>query len=176
MLNSFCYFIHCIKEDMKAHGVCNPLIILLPGDKSNILQFQFYMRTLEFISKFKIFILLSILFKFLYIKKGEQLGFSIPINVFGPGLWIVHKGTIVVSSDAKIGKNCRIHVCVNIGKNPLGNKNAPVIGDNCYIGPGAKIFGDIRIGDNSIIGANAVVNKSFVSNSKLIGVPAKRSS
>jgi serine O-acetyltransferase len=168
------YLIYCIKQDMRAHGVSNLLLIFLPSDKSNILQYQVYMRILEFLIKHKSLFFFTILFKFLYIKKGEQLGFSIPINVFGPGLWIVHKGTIVVNSDAKVGRNCRLHVCVNIGKNPLGNNNAPVIGDNCYIGPGAKIFGDITIGDNSFIGANAVVNKSILGGGKIVGVPAKR--
>lgn len=49
----------------------------------------------------------------------------------------------------------------------------PVIGDNCYIGPGAKLFGDIRIGNNVAIGANSVVNKSFEDNVTIAGVPAK---
>ena len=50
---------------------------------------------------------------------------------------------------------------------------APVIGDNVYIGPGAKIFGDITIGNNVSIGANAVVNRSFPDNVIIAGVPAK---
>ena len=53
-----------------------------------------------------------------------------------------------------------------------GNK-APNIGDDCYIGPGAKIYGDIVLGDNIGIGANAVVNKSFSGNVTIAGMPAK---
>ena len=53
------------------------------------------------------------------------------------------------------------------------NKGAPVIGNNVYISPGAKLFGGIMIGDNVIIGANAVVNKSFPSNVVIAGCPAK---
>ncbi|WP_233265863.1 LbetaH domain-containing protein [Photobacterium damselae] len=174
MFTLFCVMIDSIKKDMAAHKINNLLYILLPNDKANILQFQIYMRLLEFIVNFRYLMPLYLIFKFLYLKKSEQLGFSIPINTFGAGLWIVHKGTIVVSSDAKIGSNCRIHVCVNIGKNPLGNDNAPKIGDNCYIGPGAKIYGDIYISDNTIIGANSVVNKSFYQPGKLLGIPAKR--
>jgi serine O-acetyltransferase len=50
----------------------------------------------------------------------------------------------------------------------------PRIGDNCYLGPGAKLFGAIVIGDNTVIGANAVVNKSFPNgNVTLGGVPAR---
>ncbi|MFA0116638.1 serine O-acetyltransferase [Vibrio breoganii] len=101
-----------------------------------------------------------------------KLSFSIPPNVFGPGLAIVHRGTIVVSGKAKIGEGCRIHVCVNIGTNP-NKEGAPKIGDNCYIGPGAKIYGNVTIGDNVKIGANSVVNKSFFDgNCTLVGIPA----
>lgn len=60
----------------------------------------------------------------------------------------------MVNKATEIGKNCRIHVGVNIG-----NQNGtPVIGDNVYIGPGVKMFGPITIGNNVTIGANAVVN------------------
>ena len=53
--------------------------------------------------------------KFRFHQLSLRLGFSIPINVFGPGLAIVHYGTIVVSNGAKIGANCRIHEGVTIG-------------------------------------------------------------
>ena len=109
-------------------------------------------------------------------KLGNRLGFSIPCNVFGPGLSIAHVGTIVVNHQARIGKNCRIHICVNIGASK-DNNEAPIIGDNAYIGPGAKLFGNIVLGDNVSIGANAVVNKSFPEgNCTLVGIPAKKTS
>lgn len=105
---------------------------------------------------------------------GVICGFEIPINVFGKGLSIAHKGTIIVNSHARIGENCRIHACVNIGTKPGVPDAAPTIGNNVYIGPGAKIYGNIRIGDDIVIGANSVVNKSFLDASQCIaGVPAK---
>ena len=62
---------------------------------------------------------------------------------------------------------------VNIGANG-GSMKAPQIGRDVYIGPGAVIFGDITIADGCYIGANAVVNKSFLEpNSVIVGVPAK---
>jgi serine O-acetyltransferase len=107
-------------------------------------------------------------------KQSLKLGFSIPENVFGPGLSIVHYGTIVINSNAKIGKNCRIHACTNIGASG-GKPEAPQIGDNVYIGPGAKIYGNINLANNIAISANAVVNKSFEEDGILLaGNPADR--
>ena len=98
-----------------------------------------------------------------------KLGLSIPKNVFGPGLCIVHYGTIVVSPKACIGENYRIFPSTSIGY----FNGAPTIGNNVYIGPWAKLFGEITIGDNVTIGANAVVNRSFPNNITVGGVPAK---
>lgn len=100
---------------------------------------------------------------------GMRLGFTIPKNVFGPGLCLVHVGPVIVSPKAKVGKNCRIHPGTCIG----ANYGVPVIGDNVYIGPGAKLYGDITIGNNVAIGANAVVNTSFGDNVTIGGIPAK---
>ncbi|MDD1700179.1 MAG: serine acetyltransferase [Methanoregula sp.] len=105
---------------------------------------------------------------------STKLGFSVGFNVFGPGLAIAHRGTLIVGS-ARIGANCRIHSCVNIGKQAGSQNKRPKIGNNVYIGPGAKIFGEIEIADNIAIGANAVVNKSFLEPGITIaGVPAKK--
>ena len=66
-----------------------------------------------------------------------------------------------------------MHACVNIGASN-GEKEAPQFGDNVYIAPGAKIFGNITIASNTAIGANAVVNKSFLEENTIIaGIPAK---
>ena len=118
--------------------------------------------------------------KLLLIHKHNKLaiktGWHIPPNVFGKGLAIVHIGPIIVSRLAKVGENCRIHVCTNIGNAPShGKDGTPVLGNNVYIGPGVKMFGPIIIGDNTAIGANAVVNKSFEQgNCTIAGVPAKK--
>lgn len=92
----------------------------------------------------------------------DKYNWTIPINVFGKGLQIPHSGTIVVSGHARIGDYCRIHVCTNIGWAPShGTDGAPVLGDRVYIGPGVVVFGAIKIGNDTAIGANSVVNKSF---------------
>lgn len=112
-----------------------------------------------------------VLAKYKFRKISVKLGFSIPINVFGPGLSLPHRGNIIVNPQTRIGENCRIHVGVNIGAH---HDKAPKIGNNVYIGPGAIIFGDIEIADNVSIGANATVNKSVLEpNSVVAGTPAK---
>ncbi len=111
--------------------------------------------------------------RFRFHRQSIKCGFTIPLNVFSPGLSIAHYGTIVVNSNAKIGKNCRIQEGVNIGSS--GSDKAPIIGDNVFIGSGAKIIGDIEIADNIAIGAGAVVVKSFKEDGITIaGVPAKK--
>lgn len=72
---------------------------------------------------------------------------------------------IVISQNAVIGKNCFISHQVTIG-NSMGK--APVIGDNVYIGPGAKLFGDIKIGNNVRIGANCSVFFDVPDNSTVV--------
>ncbi len=106
---------------------------------------------------------------------STRLGFTIPPNVFGPGLAIAHRGTIVVNSCARVGANCRIHVCVNIGSKAGTDLMAPEIGDDVYIGPGTMLFGSIRIADGIAIGANSVVNRSFEEpNITIAGAPARK--
>lgn len=92
---------------------------------------------------------------------GLLLGWDIPVNTFGPGLRINHYGLLVVNGNARIGRFCDIHQGVNIGQHGDRPDDVPTIGDNVWIGPGAKLFGRITIADEIAIGANAVVGKSF---------------
>ena len=108
-------------------------------------------------------------------KLGVKYGFSIPINVFGKGLNIAHIGTIIVNGYVRVGDYCRLHACTNIGTAAGKPDATPKIGNRVYIGPGAKLFGDIVIADDIAIGANAVVNKSFETAGIAIGgIPAKK--
>lgn len=95
---------------------------------------------------------------------------SIPLNVMGEGFSISHLGPVIVNAGSRIGRNCRIHPGVCVGAN---GAEPPRIGDNVYLGPGAKVFGDIDIADDVKIGANAVVNRScLIRGAHLVGVPA----
>jgi len=117
----------------------------------------------------------NIFTKFILKRKMYKYGIEIfPQTQIDKGFYIGHFGTIVVNPLAKIGKNCNISHGVTIGASQRGEKSgAPTIGDNVFIGPGAKIFGDIKIGDNVAIGANAVVIKDVPSGSLVGGIPAK---
>lgn len=141
-----------------------------------IYTFQKRMRKLEYYFNCKnkgIYKPYILYLRYKFKKISIRLGFTIPINVFGPGLSIVHYGTIIINNAVKVGSNCRIHACVNIGASG-GEKHAPQIGDNVYIAPGAKIYGNIKIANNTAIGANALVNKSFAKENTIIaGIPAK---
>lgn len=145
--------------------------------KDEIWKFEILMRKAEyFVNCSNNFItkLYSKFLKLLYHKKCLKLGFSIPLNVFGPGLSIAHYGTIVVNGNSRVGKNCRIQECTTIGATS-GFSSSPQIGDNVFIGSGAKIIGNITIANDIAIGANALVNKSFEeSGITIAGVPAKK--
>lgn len=118
--------------------------------------------------------IIRLLVKYRFHRKSIRLGFSIPINVFGPGLAIVHYGTIVVSPFAVVGENCRIHEGVTIGSTN-GSSKAASIGDNVFIGSGAKIIGGVSISSNVAIAANAVVVNDVISEHGCTvgGVPAR---
>jgi serine O-acetyltransferase len=83
----------------------------------------------------------------------------------GEGLYIAHAGGLVVAAGTVMGTNCNLSHDVTIGLSGRGeNGGVPVIGDDVYIAPGAKLFGKIRIGDNVKIGANAVIHRDVPSN------------
>jgi serine O-acetyltransferase len=115
------------------------------------------------------------LVSFLMFKISEFFfGVSIPPGTdIGPGLYIGHTGLVLISPEAKAGKNLSIGPGVLIGSRGGGSLGAPVIGDDVYIGVGAKILGKITIGSNVRIGANSVVVGNVPDNVTMFGVPAK---
>ena len=159
------------RQDMRAHGMEH--VNLYDYLWRDCLRFQLRLRKLEYLYNTKrhnpIRNLRWLVLEVVHHRHATRLGFTIPKNVFGPGLCIVHYETIVVSPNAKVGSNCRLHPSTSIGD----YNGAPMLGNNVYIGPGAKLFGDIVLGDNVAVGANAVVNSSFGSNVTLARVPAR---
>jgi serine O-acetyltransferase len=87
------------------------------------------------------------------------------IFAYGGIAVVIHKRTV-------IGMNCMVGSNVTIGGRSR-SAGVPVIGDGVFIATGAKILGAINIGDNSVIGANAVVIHDVPANSVVAGIPAK---
>ena len=105
-------------------------------------------------------------------KISRITGFQIPPGTIGPGITIWHWGPIIVNPAARIGKNCTLNPMVIIGHKKPGEA-APQIGDNVFIGGGAKIIGAIHIGNNVTIAPNAVVVKDIEDNCIVGGIPCK---
>ena len=145
-----------------------------------IWKFERLLRKVEYYTNCKNQFPFSVYLKYLQLKLhyyGLFLGYSISPNTFGAGLSIAHTGTIVVNEQVRVGENCRIHTCVNIGTDAgdTDDTTVPTLGNNIYIGPGVKMFGKIHIADNIAIGANAVVNKDLTEPGITIaGIPAKK--
>jgi len=92
----------------------------------------------------------------------------------GQGFFIDHGMGVVIGETAIIGDNVLLYQGVTLGGTGLEKgKRHPTIGNNVVIGTGAKVLGNITIGDNSYIGANAVVIKDVPPNSTVVGVPGR---
>ncbi len=159
-------YLRYVAEDMAALGAKsahplwssgNPMVWLTDP----IVRWERLLRRVEYWENCKTGVLwkpLRVLLRWRFQRKSMQLGFSIPINTCGPGLCILHYGSVVVSRHSRLGANCTLNSCVNIGARP-GETAAPLIGDGCYIGPGAKLWGGIAVADGVAVGANACVSK-----------------
>ena len=92
----------------------------------------------------------------------------------------IGKGTVfphdalgnVFHPEVKIGKNCKILHGVTMGGR-AGHKGLPIIGDNVLIGVHAQILGNVRIGNNSVVGAGAIVTHDVPDNVVVVGNPAR---
>ena len=99
----------------------------------------------------------------------EMDSLYLPTPDIGPGFFL-HHGFATIVSARRVGANCWINQQVTIGSDASGN---PVIGDNVHVHCGAKVLGHITVGDNAVIGANAVVVKDVPPNCTVVGVPAR---
>jgi serine O-acetyltransferase len=101
-------------------------------------------------------------------------GVSLPAHAqIGPGLYIGHFGNIIVHPDTIMGARCNLSQGVTIGVLGGDRPGVPRIGNDVYIGAGAKILGPVTIGDGAIIGANAVVISDVPPGATAVGVPAR---
>lgn len=97
-----------------------------------------------------------------------------PGATIGPGLFIDHGMGVVIGETAEIGAEVTLYHGVTLGGTSLAKgKRHPTIGDRVVIGAGAKVLGAITVGEDSRIGANAVVVKEVPANSVVVGVPGQ---
>lgn len=116
-------------------------------------------------------VLHQVLVKVSEIAFGISIGRNVPI---GRRLVIEHFGNIIIHNDCSIGDDVIIRQGVTLGNRRLDRPlDAPVIGSRVNIGAGAKILGRVIIGDDVLIGANAVVLCDVPPNSIAVGVPAR---
>lgn len=124
--------------------------------------------------------ILKKLFALVYIPSAIILGIHIHSQAqIGKGFRLIHPGCIFIGP-AKIGEYTNVCQEVTIGTRGWAIYAAddafdgvPEIGDNVYIGPGAKVFGKIKIGNNVAIGANSVVTKNIPDNAVVTGNPSR---
>jgi serine O-acetyltransferase len=89
---------------------------------------------------------------------------------FGPGLVLIHSIGIVINGSVRGGANVKIEHQVTIGAE---KRESPQLGDDVFLGAGAKIIGGIQIGTGAKIGANAVVLQDIPEYATAVGIPAK---
>jgi serine O-acetyltransferase len=102
------------------------------------------------------------------------MGVELPNRAeIGGGLFMPHANGIIIHIDAKIGAYCNISQQVTVGVGGDDPAGTPTIGDRVFLGPGAKLFGPITIGNDVAIGANAVVMKDLPDHVVAAGIPAQ---
>jgi serine O-acetyltransferase len=94
-----------------------------------------------------------------------------PRATLGRRLMIPHPNGVVIHEDAVVGDDCMIMQQVTIGM--IGEGEVPTLGNNIYVGAGAKIIGKLTVGDGARIGANAVVTQDVPAGCTAVGVPAR---
>jgi serine O-acetyltransferase len=90
----------------------------------------------------------------------------------GPGLRLPHPAGIIVAPNVTVGANCDLYADVRL---VLAHyvKEGPVIGDHVFLGDGAKVVGNVRVGNHAIIGVSSVVTKDVPAGATAVGIPAR---
>jgi serine O-acetyltransferase len=102
--------------------------------------------------------------------KGVE-GLDLAATPIGPGLFISHgQGTVLAAE--RIGANLQVHQGVTVGWDYRGDRR-PIVGDDVFIGAGAKVLGAVTVGHGARIGANAVVVSDVPPGATAVGVPAR---
>jgi len=166
-----------LKKFLKKESLCyGTKYIIKAYMKDPRFRVNFWLRVGQYLNnKYSNYFIKHLILRIIKNRLQLLYGFDTTFNVkIGIGLRIVHLGCIVIHGNAVIGSNCTIQNSVSIGQGERHDPTSiPKLGDNIFIGVGAKLIGSITIEDNCIIGAMTLVNKSFPSNSTIIGIPGR---
>jgi len=118
---------------------------------------------------------LSIVYRMMFRRARNHYGIELPYSAnVGRGVVIEHQGGIVIHGNCEIGDGCYIRQGVTLGNKSLDKPHdAPVLGSRVNVGAGAKVLGNVFIGDDATIGANAVVVKDVPAGATALGIPAR---
>ena len=116
----------------------------------------------------------GLFYRMLLLHYSYKYGYQIQPNTkIGKGLYIGHRGPVVINGQSEIGDNCTLAHIVNVGQTNRGKgAGCPKIGNSVFIGTGAVVVGKITIGDNVMIAPNSFVDFDVSSNSVVAGNPA----
>lgn len=131
---------------------------------------QIYHKISNFFYKHKMYFIARMISEFAKKRTGIEIH---PGATIGKGLFIDHGIGVVIGETAIIGDNVTMFHGVTLGGTGKEKtiKRHPTIKDNAFIGSGAKILGNITIGENCKVGANAVVLKDVEDNRTVVGIP-----
>jgi serine O-acetyltransferase len=117
---------------------------------------------------------LSVIYRFFFRRVRNRYGIEFPYSIkAGRRIVIEHQSAIVVHGDTVMGDDCIIRQGVTIGNRYLDKPfDAPRLGNRVNVGAGAKLLGGITIGDDAVVGANAVVLKNVPAGATVVGIPA----
>lgn len=162
-----------IKKDIKVIFDRDPaarsfweVVLCYPG-----LHALIYHRIAHYLYKKGFIILPRLISQFSRFLSGIEIH---PGATIGEGLFIDHGTGVVIGETAEVGNNVTIYQGVTLGgTGKEKGKRHPTVGNNVMISTGAKILGNIKIGDNAKIGAGSVVNRDVPANTTVVGVPGK---
>ena len=156
-----------VRSDYKRHesSILNPALWAILNYRFGVWSLNLKFTPLRWLTS-KIY---GLNYFFILITCGIRLNRETKI---GKALHIIHSGNIIIDPNAVIGDRCGIQQDVTLGLN-MDRDGAPVIGDDVYIGAGAKILGPVTVGDGAVVAANSLVVVDVPPGATAIGVPAR---
>lgn len=153
------------ERDPAAKGLLE-ITLLYPGFHAIVFH-----RLARFVWNLKMLFLSRAISQFARFLTGIEIH---PGAQIGEGFFIDHGMGVVIGETSIIGNDVTLFQGVTLGgTGKETGKRHPTLGDNVVVGTGAKILGNIHIGDNSYIGANAVIIKDVPANATVVGVPGR---